>query len=845
MKELTTYALETLACSGVLLAAYLILLERRVRFGWCRAYLLLSTVAAALIPMLRIPVWPGPVIEAAPVVTAGVWDMQAAIVPDATAPTFAPETVAYAIYAFGAMLILSLMLWQALRIRSLRRGAVVTRIGKIVLVRTPKRIASFSFFRSIYIWQGVPDGELPAILAHETSHVRHRHSIERIVMECLKALLWWNPFAWIAARRLTEAEEFEADSDVLSNGFDVERYMHVILKQLFGYTPEIANGLRNSLTKKRFQMMTKKSSGRYALLRLAGTLPVAFGLLFAFSFTTRAAVVVLPETQPEEIESAATAATCRVTFVVSKDGTPLPGALVRIAGTERGTVTDPDGKAQLTAAPGTEFEISCVGCETKRTSIAPDEKNAEVMIVARLSSDGSAPAATAQTAATVMPKPARTGEAGKEKVRVHVTLANKDGKGFSSRNVAAGAIVMRPNTNVGTVTDSEGNAVIEAAKGTVLEVQFPDYAPTSLAVIDPKETHYVILYPAGVEPNKEVSLFSRDKDGVMQVPLYIVDGMERKNLSELETNNIHEITILKDKSATALYGERARNGVVIVTTERAHMAAQRAADEDQPFLVAETMPLFQGGDLNTFRQWVQSQVAYPAAAIEKNIQGRVVVGFVIERDGSLSNINFMQSPDKSLSEEVRRVLESTPAGSWTPGKQKGEVVRVKFLIPVDFRMQDASKELLPPPQPVTAGNRAVVVAETMPTFNDGNINAFRAWVQSRVRYPEAALKNNVQGRVVATFIVEKDGSLSNVEILQTPDKILSDEARRVIATAPAGSWKPGMEKGETVRVKYTMPIDFRIQGSAIRSTEEKGEKAPGSMDEIVVVGYGARPTPSK
>ena len=65
------------------------------------------------------------------------------------------------------------------------------------------------------------------------SHIAHRHSVERLAMESMKALLWWNPFVWIAARRLTEAEEFEADSDVLKEGYDKELYMHVIFRQLF------------------------------------------------------------------------------------------------------------------------------------------------------------------------------------------------------------------------------------------------------------------------------------------------------------------------------------------------------------------------------------------------------------------------------------------------------------------------------------------------------------------------------------------------------------------------------------------------------------------------------------
>lgn len=94
-----------------------------------------------------------------------------------------------------------------------------------------------------------PAAEMGAILAHESSHIAHRHSLERIVMETMKAALWWNPFVWIAARRLTEAEEFEADSDVLTSGYDRAEYMQTIFKQLFGYSPEIANGLRNSLTK--------------------------------------------------------------------------------------------------------------------------------------------------------------------------------------------------------------------------------------------------------------------------------------------------------------------------------------------------------------------------------------------------------------------------------------------------------------------------------------------------------------------------------------------------------------------------------------------------------------------
>ena len=113
---------------------------------------------------------------------------------------------------------------------------------------------------------------------------------------------------------------------------------------------------------------------------------------------------------------------------------------------------------------------------------------------------------------------------------------------------------------------------------------------------------------------------------------------------------------------------------------------EEVVEEDQPFLIAETMPSFQGGDLNTFRAWVQQNVKFPQIALENGIQGRVVLSFVIEKDGRLTNIQVLQTPDRSLSEEAVRVLSKSP--KWTPGKQRKQVVRVKYTLPVDFRVQN-------------------------------------------------------------------------------------------------------------------------------------------------------------
>ncbi|MBP3290441.1 MAG: energy transducer TonB [Alistipes sp.] len=109
-------------------------------------------------------------------------------------------------------------------------------------------------------------------------------------------------------------------------------------------------------------------------------------------------------------------------------------------------------------------------------------------------------------------------------------------------------------------------------------------------------------------------------------------------------------------------------------------------EEDTPIIKAEKMPTFQGGDLMKFREWVQKRLRYPQIAQENGISGRVTLTFVIEKDGTLTNIEVMQSPDRSLSEEAIRVLNTSP--KWEPGKQRNQPVRVRFTLPVAFQIRN-------------------------------------------------------------------------------------------------------------------------------------------------------------
>lgn len=102
-----------------------------------------------------------------------------------------------------------------------------------------------------------------------------------------------------------------------------------------------------------------------------------------------------------------------------------------------------------------------------------------------------------------------------------------------------------------------------------------------------------------------------------------------------------------------------------------------------------------------------------------------------------------------------------------------------------------------------------VIVEDMPTFKGGDINVFREWVQKRVRYPELAAENGIQGRVFITFVVETNGTVSNVSITRSVDALLDEAAKEAVAASP--KWEPGMQRGRPVRVRYSIPIIFQLQ----------------------------------
>ena len=158
-----------------------------------------------------------------------------------------------------------------------------------------------------------------------------------------------------------------------------------------------------------------------------------------------------------------------------------------------------------------------------------------------------------------------------------------------------------------------------------------------------------------------------------------------------EENQVKQMDKLDDKVAV---GTENKEGVKDRTVEAVRNDIAVAAPPPPPapkpevatkvFDVVEEMPSFPGGQ-GALMSYLASNIKYPVVAQENGVQGRVIVSFVVERDGSISDVRVARSVDPSLDREAQRVVNSMPR--WKPGKQNGSAVRVKYTVPVVFRLQ--------------------------------------------------------------------------------------------------------------------------------------------------------------
>ena len=146
----------------------------------------------------------------------------------------------------------------------------------------------------------------------------------------------------------------------------------------------------------------------------------------------------------------------------------------------------------------------------------------------------------------------------------------------------------------------------------------------------------------------------------------------------------------------------------------------------------------------------------------------------------------------TIVEDDADVEETTIASS----EETGQAVEIKY-VPVAVEEEEPEEQTI------------FEVVEQMPEFPDGGMAGLMQFLSKNIKYPTIAQENGTQGRVTVQFVVNKDGSIVDAKVLRGVDPYLDKEALRVIGSMP--KWKPGMQRGKPVRVKYTVPVMFRLQ----------------------------------
>jgi TonB family protein len=279
--------------------------------------------------------------------------------------------------------------------------------------------------------------------------------------------------------------------------------------------------------------------------------------------------------------------------------------------------------------------------------------------------------------------------------------------------------------------------------------------------------------------------------------LVVIDGVVSDKTYEVVSKELgYDLGITKNlssKAATEKYGEKGQNGVIEITTRPKALAMGLKP----PFrrMKPEDVPAFQGAPASSFDNWVVSQVKYPAEAVAKGVYGRVYVNLTVELDGSITNIKLVNSPNSVLSEEVLRVVRSSP--KWDPPKNPAVDEAYKYDIAIRFKLPDNISD-----------GKAYVVVEKMPQFPGGDAKLLD-FIQINTHYPDSAKAKNIQGKVIIRFIVNPDGNVEDAMVLKGIHPLLDEEAIRVVNILPV--FTPGSQGGRPVNVYYMVPITFTLK----------------------------------
>ena len=262
---------------------------------------------------------------------------------------------------------------------------------------------------------------------------------------------------------------------------------------------------------------------------------------------------------------------------------------------------------------------------------------------------------------------------------------------FEGKNQAYGAYQLRKNTGTrnlkALITMFVGFAIIAAI--VIAKVSIENYIASQNAAIkaDVELQSLAEKKEAKVEKKDEPEVEKVEIERVKSSVAFTVPEIKKDNEVKEEQEMKSQEELQETNTAIGAFnveGNDETAGEVLKAKEVIAEPEPPKVEETKVFDVVEQMPSFPGGQ-GALMSWLGSNIKYPVVAEENGVQGRVVCTFVVERDGSITDVKVVRGVDPSLDKEAVRVLKAMP--KWIPGKQNGSAVRVKYTVPVTFRLQ--------------------------------------------------------------------------------------------------------------------------------------------------------------
>ena len=540
MTDFLIYDLKVALLIAVFYMFYRLMLAHETFHRVNRIVLLLTAVVSYVLPLCVITYHETVVMHQAPLVTIG--DLQATAYEPSSTPWW--QVALPILFIIGASIALGHTLCSLFRIIRLINHSEQhpQDDGTIVCVTGNAAISPFSWMHYIVMNRSDYETRDAAILAHERGHIRLRHSWDLILVDTLTALQWFNPAIWMLRSDLRAIHEYEADGAVLSQGINARQYQYLLITKaggIGGYS--LANGITHSALKNRITMMTNKTSKSSHLLKLLALLPIVGVTLALNAETVKDYVYDEPQKQ-----------------VPVKKG--KKNATIKTNGNTTVQVVEAQDQKAEAQTPKTEQEVVTI-----EGTFTPDEQKEapqDVFDVVEVMPQfpGGAPALMQYLSQNIRyPKEAMESDT---QGRVIVSfVVCKDGSICNAKVVKS----------VSPALDAEGLRVISSMpnwtpgtqKGQPVNVKY--VVPISFRLDGSKTNNNTKVLQAASAGN--VFLTTGDP---AKTPLIILNGKEvpSENLKSIASDDVESISVLKEDAATKTYGEKAKDGVLIITTKK-------------------------------------------------------------------------------------------------------------------------------------------------------------------------------------------------------------------------------------------------------------------------------------